>query len=109
MRHLTVALGLALVCALCAGCVTEEQKHLTPTKSGERTTSLGKALDTADRSACTQYVSQLNQAAMMYQQMHESLPPDLATVIKESALPADELKNCKFTYDPASGRVALVR
>lgn len=108
MKHVSLALGFCLALVLMSGCVTEEQKHLTPTKSGERVTTMGKALDAADRSACGTYVGQLNQAAMIYQQNNELYPPDLATVIKESQL-GDAVKDCKFTYDPATGRVSLVR
>jgi len=105
-RVLLLGLGCLFLLTI-AGCL--EPTKLTPTKSGERTTTYGKALDRADRSACEQYVGQLNQAAMVYYQDHEAYPPDIATVIKQSMLPASELANCKFRYDPASGKVSLVR
>lgn len=108
MRRLMILVLGCLFLAALAGCL-ESTTKLTPTKSGERTTTYGKALDAADRSACGTYVGQLNQAAMVYHQEHEAYPPDIATVIKESKLPASELANCHFTYDPASGKVSLVR
>jgi hypothetical protein len=105
---LTAFLALALFAALTA-CVTPEQQHMEKAKSGERTTTLGKALDKADTVPCDEYLSQLNQASMMYAQSNEKNAPDLQTVIKESQLPASELANCKYVYDPATGKVSLVR
>ncbi|MBI5832147.1 MAG: hypothetical protein HZB16_07535 [Armatimonadetes bacterium] len=109
MRDLLLAIGLVSLVVCISGCVTEEQKHLTPTEHGKRTTTYGKALDRAEDSACEQYLGQLNQAVTMYASTNEKYPPDLAAVIKESGLPASELKNCKYVYDPATGKVALVR
>ncbi|HAZ62822.1 MAG TPA: hypothetical protein DCZ72_04325 [Armatimonadetes bacterium] len=103
----------AAVCAAAlwylTGCVSEEQTKITPTPHGEATTTLGKTVDRAEDSACEQYEAQLNQAVAMYIATNEAPPPDLATVIRESGLPASELANCKYTYDPATGRVALLR
>lgn len=109
MRRFLLTALLAGTALWLTGCPTEEQKHIEPAKSGERTTVLGQTLDRADRSVCEQYLGQLNQAAMMYYQNNEAYPPDLAAVIKESQLPASELKNCNYRYDPASGKVSLVR
>ncbi|MCC7495024.1 MAG: hypothetical protein IT204_21930 [Fimbriimonadaceae bacterium] len=97
-------LGLLAGVALLAGC---EPKKLEPTKSGERTTVLGKTLDRADKSECEQYVGQLNQAVAAYRVSNESNPPDLKTVVKESGLPESVLQNCKINYDPATGLVSL--
>ncbi len=108
-RRVASALLLGGLLFALTGCPTAEQTKLTPAKSGERQTTVGKTLDRADRSACEQYVAQLNQAAQMYKVNNEGYPPDLASVIKESGLPASELQNCNFRYDPASGRVSLVR
>ena len=107
-RLATVGLLGGLLFAL-TGCPTQDQLKLEPTKSGERTTTYGKVLDRAEKSACEQYLSQLNQAVQAYRTDHESNPPDLQTVIKESKLPASELQNCKYAYDPASGRVSLAK
>ncbi len=106
LARLALAAGVLLALT---GCPTEEMLHPKPAKSGERQTTYGKALDRADRSACEQYVGQLNQAVQAYKVNNEAYPPDLATVIKESGLPASELQNCKFDYDPATGRVSLAR
>ncbi|NWG75290.1 MAG: hypothetical protein HXY24_11890 [Rubrivivax sp.] len=99
------ALWLLLVLGL-AGC-TPQPLDLTPKKSGERTTTIGHALDRADKSVCEQYLGQLNQAVMMYRMENEANPPDLAAVIKASGLPASELANCTYTYNPATGVVSL--
>ena len=109
MRDLLLALGLVSLVVLVSGCVTEEQTKITPKEHGQRTTTYGKAIDRAEDSACEQYLGQLNQAVAMYVSTNEKYPPDLATVIKESGLPASELKNCKYLYDPATGKVSLVR
>lgn len=109
LQRFATVLFLAGAMLALTGCPTQEQLHPTPTKSGERETVYGQALDRADKSACEQYVAQLNQAAQMYRTTNEQFPPDLATVIKESGLPQSELANCKFNYDPATGRVTLAK
>lgn len=109
MRHLHFWLVAGGLLVVTTGCVTEEQKRITPAKSGERQTVYGQALDRAERSACEQYLQQLNQAVQIYRMENEANPPDLATVIKTSGLPQSELQDCKYTYDPTTGRVGLVR
>lgn len=109
IKRLSIATFLAALLLALTGCPTEEQTHITPAKSGERSTVYGHALDRADQSACEQYVGQLNQTVQMYRANNESNPPDLATVIKESGLPASELQNCKFDYNPQTGVVSLAK
>jgi len=109
MKDLLLAVGLVSLLVCVSGCVTEEQTKIKPTEHGQRTTTLGKTIDRAEDSACEQYLVQLNQAVGVYVATNEKLPPDLATVIKESGLPASELKNCKYQYDPATGKVTLLR
>lgn len=105
---LWMALALA---ALAAGCTMEPPpKKIEPAKSGERSTVYGHALDRADRSVCEQYLGQLNQAVQLYRTDHEGQnPPDLAAVIKLSGLPASELQNCRYTYNPQTGQVSLAK
>ena len=104
---LIALLAVALFAAL-HGCVTPEQQHMEKAKPGERTTTLGKALDKAETVPCGEYLSQLSQAAQMYYQNNEKYPPDLQALAKEAQLQSI-LADCKFTYDPATGKVGLVR
>jgi hypothetical protein len=109
MRTPLLAFVVVALAAILTACVTEEQKHLTPTPSGQRTTTLGKALDAADRSACEQYLSQLQQTVQMYSADHDGkFPPDIAAVIKEAKLES-VTKDCHYTYDASTGKVGLVR
>lgn len=101
MRAVIWLLPLALL-----GC-TSKPLDFTPKKSGERETTLGHALDRADKSVCEQYLAQLNQAVMMYRMENETNPPDLETVKKLSGLPESELENCTYAYDSATGVVSL--
>lgn len=109
-RRLGVWLA-ALLALILAGCATQPvPKKITPAKSGERSTVYGHALDRADQSVCEQYLGQLNQAVQMYRADHDGQnPPDLAAVIKESKLPASELQNCKYEYNPQTGQVSLAK
>ncbi len=107
-RAATAVLLTGLLFGL-TGCPSQDSLKIQPAKSGERQTTYGKVLDRVDRSVCEQYLGQLNQAVQVYRSEHEVNPPDLATVIKASGLPASELQNCKYTYDPATGRVSLAK
>jgi hypothetical protein len=110
MKRTWTMLLAAVWLTVLAGCVTEEQTRITPAKHGERKTTLGKAIDKAEDAPCDLYLGQLQQAVVMYRQDHEDQnPPDIEAVIKASGLPKSELVNCKYTYDPATGKVGLAR
>jgi hypothetical protein len=95
-----------------AGCFENEPPkkpahQIDPNANTDYPGALGSAYQRGQQSACEQYLGQLNQTVQMYRVSNDSNPPDLATVIKESGLPASELQGCEYAYDPATGRVSL--
>jgi hypothetical protein len=100
-----------LLALMLAGCETQPvPKKITPAKSGERSTVVGGVLDRTDQSVCEQYLGQLNQAVQLYKVDHDGQnPPNLETVIKQSGLPASELQNCTYQYNPQTGQVSLAK
>ena len=110
MKRYLFAVVFALCFSLFAGCVTKEQTTITPAKAGEKTTVFGKSIDKANDTACAQYLSQLQGGVQMYQQSNDgAMPPDFNAVCKAAGFTASMLGECKFQYDPQTGRVSLAR
>jgi len=110
---------LGALCLLLVGCGEKSDKTVSATNGAAGGTSplnapadylgaMGKAKQNAVKTADT---AQLNQAVQMFNTEHGRNPKDLNELVEEKYIPRipDAPFGMKLQYDPASGRVSVVK